>query len=403
MKVLCIFCDMLRNDSIFFDKLNKKNYYLEKILFDLGGTVYVNSYTGNPDTGRSLANLFTGKLSKENGCKFQFQYPKYNMLSDTNLFKLLNENQIAYKIISHRANITLGAFPRETKNIIQVNMKNSFIKEFVNIKNTFIKNKNLLIFLGIEDFHLIGNAKGFNDKTFQLGKEKIGKTLNAFFKLMDKDEFDYIFIFSDHGCKKDNEKENELSSLYPDRTKIYLQVRKKDEIELKFDKSLKSICDLYPTLLDIFNINYSREGLFGENLFKSNSERVILIEGNKKYRQPYETINIWSAINRNYIFITDKKTDILLNSINMKKLKINKEIRNKLYKKLNEFTHISETEEQLKPNINIIKKDIELKKLNFKKTPCDFLFSNGDLISFKFLVKNILKNIINLFRGKNNE
>ena len=61
MKILMLFCDMLRANKLnVVNKNNCKPTPFDNWLGNFGGCTYINTYTPAPDTPRSLACLYTG-------------------------------------------------------------------------------------------------------------------------------------------------------------------------------------------------------------------------------------------------------------------------------------------------------------------------------------------------------
>ena len=70
MKILILFCDMLRANRL--KTVNKDIFHwtvFDKWIQDFGGCTYSNCYTPAPDTPRSLACFYTGLYPKLNGCR----------------------------------------------------------------------------------------------------------------------------------------------------------------------------------------------------------------------------------------------------------------------------------------------------------------------------------------------
>ena len=69
MKILFLFCDMLRANKLKIINTDIKRFTsLDKWLLKFGGTIYKKCYTPAPDTPRSLACLYSGRYPIRNGC-----------------------------------------------------------------------------------------------------------------------------------------------------------------------------------------------------------------------------------------------------------------------------------------------------------------------------------------------
>lgn len=400
MKIICIFCDMLKSDKISLINNSIKKGRLEIELEKLGGTIYTNSFSPTPDTGRALASFFTGKNSKNNNCNYQYKFPKYFLKDkEFTLKNLLENNNYTYDFLSHGMNVVLGAFPSEIKNIIKFgnNRKIMLKKEIRKIKNKVENNDNYFIFIGLEDYHLASDNYGLNEKTSEIAKNKLADSIKYLFEKIDKDKFDYIFIFSDHGHKEKIEKteRGKLLLLGPDRTRIFLQIRKKYEKEIVFNENIKSIVDFLPTFFNIFKLNYQEYNLDGEDIFCDKEDRIISLEGNDNFFDPYSEITLWGALNKEYIYLTDKKNEIILkNNINKNIIinQISKEDKEKFIKKISEET-FAYNKKKIK-NILEIEKIKKINLENDKNTPCDYLYSNGEIISLNLFIKSKIKNLL---------
>ncbi|MEH1740706.1 hypothetical protein V6948_11010 [Fusobacterium varium] len=400
MKIICIFCDMLKSDKISLINNSLEKGKLEIELEKLGGTIYINSFSQTPDTGRALASFFTGKNSKNNNCTYQYKYPKYFLKNNEfTLIELLKENNYSYDFLSHGINEMLGAFPRELKNVITIgnNNKNTLKKEIIKIKNKIEMLQNYFVFIGLEDYHLVSDNYGLNDKSNKIAKDKIASSIEYLFKNIEKDKFDYIFIFSDHGHKEKIEKtkRGKLLLLGPDRTRIFLQVRKKYEQEILFNENIKSITDFLPTFFEIFNLKYQKYNLDGESIFLDKKDRIISLEGNNNFFDQYSEIALWGAVNMNYIYITDKKNEIILkNDINKNIIvnQITEEEKERFIEKIRIETFAYNRQE-----IKNIEEIEEFKKIKFENSKfflCNYMYSNGEIISIKLLIKNKIKKLL---------
>ena len=313
MKILNIFCDMLRPDvlALFNDNILEKDE-LDIELEKLGGTIYKNAFSVNPDTGRGLAGLFTGRFAKNNGCTVMGQYPENYLNKELyNLNNLFEEKKIASYFLCKEDYYNLGYFPKGTKELIKIKetKRYDYKKRLKEVSSKVKREKDIFIFLTFSDFHDVMSVENYDKKKVKKGKEQLNKIISYIFKIFNKDDFDYIFIFSDHGCCYSEEKKDKLYLLNDNRTRITLQVRKKYESNIKENLDLKSILDIFPTWCFLYNKKIKSDGKI---LFKNDSNRKIGIESSSKFTTDiWAKSDLWAVITKNEIIITDKKKKII--------------------------------------------------------------------------------------------
>ncbi|WP_279118676.1 sulfatase-like hydrolase/transferase [Fusobacterium varium] len=327
MKILFIFCDMLRGNTILKeDDIFFKNYLKKWLENDFFGTIFTNSYTGTPDTARGLGMIFSGIYPKKNGCSYKINYPKYYLKKNKfTLYKLLKEKKFNIKFYIDEKTDKLGNFPRgleiDEKKIIS--NQDEIIED---LKIELDKNKNFFSFININDYHTTVDDYGANKFSDFLAKKRITNFFKFFFKNIDKDIFDYIFIFSDHGNKYDRlfKKENRLLFLNDDRTNITMIMRKKNDNILKKDNSLRTLVDIVPTISEILELKTNK--LDGISLLNTNKEiinsRRIIIEDYDDFYSIYN-FKIWGYIDYKNIYVTDLKNNILINKNKKEEVKEN--------------------------------------------------------------------------------
>lgn len=396
MRVLCIFCDMLKADKISILNPKEERSKLEDILEELGGRVFKNTFSTSPDTGRALACFFSGKLNKNNGCWYQWQYPKYYLTEEKNLKQILDSNNIKNTFISHGTNIKLGAYLGNENKILRLGIKKNALENILK-KLKKEQSEKEFIFIGLEDYHYVSDVYGINSKSNLLAKNILGDSLEKIFKILNKDDFDYIFLFSDHGHKEKIEqtKRGNLLLLNSDRTRSFLQIRKKYEKELIKDEGIKTLYDFLPTILEIYNLKYEKDYYDGENYFKINDNRIITLEGNENFFKCYSDLAIWGAVNKEYIFLTNKNEEVILKNIvgeNIVVNNLNYLLKENFISKMEEET-VAFSKEILMEKDKILEAKYRSKLIN-KSFLSDYLYSNGKIISYKFLIKYFVKKII---------
>jgi hypothetical protein len=137
--------------------------------------------------------------------------------------------------------------------------------------------------------------------------------------------FDYVFIFSDHGCLLKEEGRLCNSNLLIDgRIKTYLQVinntKNKNPQKYSVDSKLRSIMDIYPTVLDLAGINYSKD-IDGKNLFSDMGHDHILLEDHVNFSIGVGiSPKIWGVVDNEGIHVIEY--DGIWKSISMDKEKL---------------------------------------------------------------------------------
>ena len=295
MKILIIFCDMLRANRLQIVNNNiSKATLLDKWIGKFGGCTYTNCYTPAPDTPRGLACLYTGLYPKLNGCTLRTDWPRYYQKDQNGtIFQLLKECK--YNIYTNFSKYELETGALTDKDLKCVSNYNSFL-DLYNSDSIKDNNSNSLTFLTINDYHqcvVDYSALKIADKK---GHSQLLNAFNMFFKKYNKDIFDYIFIFSDHGCILSDDNfscQKKYNLLNDNRSKIFLHMRKKGEINSYVDSSLRSIMDIYPTIAEIANKSIPNN-INGVSLFQPNPHDFIVIEDSCDFKPRLGIYNdIW--------------------------------------------------------------------------------------------------------------
>ena len=121
------------------------------------------------------------------------------------------------------------------------------------------------------------------------------------FDEFDKDEFDHIFLFSDHGFKFNAQlrAEEQFKFLNKDRAAIFLLYRAKGQKDLSYDDKLCSIEDIFHTVSGLFNKP-------SQNSLLSTSEREhIAIEDHLSIEAPQvnQNVDIWAIVQKHWIYV----------------------------------------------------------------------------------------------------
>ena len=277
MKLMFFFADMLRANRLSINNNEVKITPLDKLLQHLGGTNYSNCFTPGPDTPRSIASFFSGKLPKNNGCDTRTKWPsKFFLPTNISLLKLLqdlNFKQIAYM----QEGISELFFPKDALGgISQFETLNESLESLKSLE----LEENVVFFVQNTDYHFAVDDFSSTEKADVEGNLRVTKCIEKILNFVNKDFFDVIVIFSDHGCKLADDDHSEWQHLNSDRTQILLFIHKKDEIEISSNDQLSSIMDVYPTILNILGIDEKEKNLSfdGENLTSWTADRYLIVE-----------------------------------------------------------------------------------------------------------------------------
>ncbi len=351
MRVLMLFLDMVRPNRLkLFDE--KNNYkYLDKLIFKLGGTLYTNCYSPAPDTPRSMACFYTGLLPFENGCDTRVKWPGKFLKDKPNIFDPFIKNNYNMNFFSNPNERQGGLFP---PGIDQIGAHNTNYDLDKYLKELKLKDKHL-VFIGIPDFHWALQDWGYNLKAEKVAEDEIEKTLKIIFQNLNEEDFDYIFVFSDHGFKFNAQVrlEKSFQFLDRDRSNIFMFLRKKGDNKLTKSNKLCSIQDLKHTIYDLFGL----ESTF--SLLNGSERKYVVLEDHMSISAPKinQNIHIWGVANKDSIYVRDLQSGFLIKKNGLVNNGIN-----------NEYDNILKQESQFGKYINEHNKVFEYKKLILAQT-----------------------------------
>ena len=320
MRVLTIFIDMIRANrlSIFNDDI-KINTPLDNVFKNLGGTIYTNCFSPGPDTPRGIATYMTGIEPWKNGCNTRLKWPGPFLKQDLKtVYDLFLDKNYTIDLFASQNEIKIGFFTEHINKLKVVNNDHDIEKYLSDIK---LKN-NHFIFIGVPDYHWafddLGHTLRGEKKSYEITK----KTLDIIFTKLNKDDFDHIFIFSDHGFKFSYEirKYPREFLLNEDRTNILMLHRKKGQNGIKKNNKLCSLADMYATYCDILNLQSDR----GISLFSKKERKFVIAEDHLNFLPSVnQNIELWSLIKKDNIYIRtlekamliDRKTKKVINQI----------------------------------------------------------------------------------------
>ena len=311
MKILMIFVDMLRPNrfNVYNDKI--KPNQIDDLVKNLGATLYTNCYSPAPDTPRSMAAFHTGKLPFENGCDSRVKWPRKfldNSL-DTIYDEFIKQN---YKMtfFSNPNERKTGLFPQK---IDDMDIHNDDFDMDGYLSNVKLEEDHL-VFVSIPDYHWALQDWRYSVKGEQKALLETRKSLDIVFKNLPKDEFDHIFIFSDHGFKFSIEKKREPMHEFinRDRSNIFMLHRSKNQNNIKYNDKLCSILDMKDTIDDIF----AKENLY--SLFSKNEREYVIVEDHFSTGSPTvnQNIDMWGMVTKEFIYVRtlDKAVTIDMDS-----------------------------------------------------------------------------------------
>lgn len=405
MRILVIFFDMLKPDlsNIFSRKKQKINNNLDNFLINFGGKSYINTYTPACETYRSLACIQTGKLPKDSGVINRMDvYEGKEALKD--ILKEFGYNSFAIADLEGIFSYVYNGF---TDKIIPIIKERNNITSIVKLIEENSRNQNECIFLGLEIAHqirndVIGNVAG------KIILDYVGDLLKKLFLKLDKDAFDYIIIFSDHGYR--DKSINSAQIIDEERSKTFLHIRKRWQNSLEIDSNLRCTCDIFTTLKNIINSKYKIENLFGKDLLKTQGHKYIPIEDYKFWDYNgffYRSFpNVWGIKEKDQFFITDILEDICLDN-NSKKILIDKNKIQEYYEILKKetvyfkyFLSHYNISVSIKKNEKVFENYLNGKKRIGNKKKLLFCLKEFQLLEF---LKNIIKICLKKLRGRNEE
>jgi|AntAceMinimDraft_10_1070366.scaffolds.fasta_scaffold01354_6 arylsulfatase A-like enzyme len=319
MKILFVFCDMLRANLLKnFNKNIKKNGQIDDLFNRIGGTVYTNCYTPAPDSPRSLASFHTGMYPKNNGCDVRIKWPNFYLNNNLKtIYDILFENKFEILIHSPKDRLKVGFLPPRLP--FKINIYTSLDNFEKSMGKKIAKRNNIFGMISLIDYHKSIRDNGASSLGDYWGQQHLVNAIEHFFDNIDADNFDYIFIFSDHGFVLKSEKKiNTLFFTHDKKTKITMFIRKKGDDKITINDKLSSIMDVFPTLQDILNITTKTKS-DGISLFDNKEHESIVIEDHKDFNVSLEqVIENWAVRTKEYFYFKNLEENALfrVNSTN---------------------------------------------------------------------------------------
>lgn len=313
MKILVVFVDMIRPNRL--STINKSispNTLLDEFLNKLGGTFYKNCFSQGPDTPRGLATFATGKTPNKNGCDTRIKWPRHFLNKDLKtVYDLFIEKNYEMTFFSNPNEREFGIFPEHITNM-NIHNNNCDLDKY--LKAVKLK-KNHFMFISLPDFHWSLDDNGYTVYGEKKAYKDIVNSLEVVFNNFNRDDFDHIFLFSDHGFKFIHEFKIQPKHmlLNEDRTNILMFHRKKgDPNNIKINEKLCAITDIFYTIDEIINKKKLDESLFSER-----EKTYIIIEDHLTFKTSInQYIEIWAVVFKEKIYVRDLENGYLIDRNN---------------------------------------------------------------------------------------
>ena len=208
------------------------------------------------------------------------KYPRYFLNEKLdNIWKLFKRKQLSLNLFVSKENLDLGVLPNGVLSSADSTPPhiNLFDDEDLNrFLNTVEIKDNSVTFIELDDYHFVAGDIHYKLQGLDFLYETVGGEIDLIFDKLDRDNFDIVLIFSDHGCLLEKDKP---VLWHRGRIQTYLQLWIKNSgiDELNRDERLCSCMDIFPTLaflLEDFVLNRT-DGL---NLLTNAQHPFLVIE-----------------------------------------------------------------------------------------------------------------------------
>ncbi|MDB9900849.1 hypothetical protein OAD37_03555 [Gammaproteobacteria bacterium] len=310
MRVLTIFIDMIRANRLStFNSNIKKDTPLDIAFKEMGGTTYTNCFIPGPDTPRGMSTFYTGVNPYQNGCNTRLKWPQYFLDKDLNtIFDLFIDKGFKIDCYASPKERDTGLYPSHI-NDMNVHNKDYDLNKY--LSELKLQNDHFL-FVSIPDYHWAFDDFGYSVSGEKKAYKVTKSVFDIVFKNLNKDDFDHIFIFSDHGFKFTVEQKREPKSfmLNEDRTNSIMLHRTKGQESLVKNDKLCSIADLYPTYEAILYSHQTKNF----SLLSDNEHKFIVLEDHINFAPSInQNIELWALVNKDIIYIRELDKVSLIN------------------------------------------------------------------------------------------
>ncbi len=308
MKIFILFIDMFRPNLLnTWDEKNEISE-IDRWMKKMGGIVYTNCWTPSPDTPRSLNAVWSGRYPKFNGCDTRIKYPKYNSYyPDKNFLRVFKNNGYDLNIFINYNPGVVGELPEDfdDENVWKDGRR---IQSF--LENLKLSDDSLTLVM-FDDFHYALDDFNYTEEGRKLGNHLLISAIEMIEEKVGFDSFDSVLFFSDHGYKRDIDKnigKQVLGQLGEDRSKVFLYLNGQGiNDSLTKNNKLCSIMDIGPTLCDICNIEVPFD-VDGYSLFKSDEYDYIVLNDHKFFGVSFDqTIEYWGIKTKNGLAVVDRE------------------------------------------------------------------------------------------------
>ena len=307
MKILMLFIDMLRPNRFGCYNNNLEDNSLDELIRELGGTLYTNCFSPAPDTPRSMACFYSGLLPKDNGCDTRVKWPgKFMKDGIKTIFDPFIQNNYKMNFFTNPNERQGGLLPPGIEKT-GIHNQNFNLSEFV---NEISLAEDHFVFISIPDFHWAMQDWSYTRKGEREAISETRQSLNIIFDHFDKDDFDHIFLFSDHGFKfsAQLEKESIHEFVNRDRTNIFMFTRERGNIGISYEDKICSIQDVIHTVNEIF-------GLESEYSLINNCKRdYVVIEDHFDISSPKvnQNLDIWAVVTKSEMYVRTLNDSVLI-------------------------------------------------------------------------------------------
>lgn len=275
MKVLLVYADMVRPGLLNTFNPAAKEGEIDRKFREWGGTVYTNCFTPAPDTPRSSGCLWSSNYPSVNGCTTRSKYPRYFLKKpEDNFLSVLQNEGYKLNLFVNAPCVKIGCLPVDLPGCC-IDTNKAPLAELL---EGFVPEENSLTYFYLTDYHQAVSDWYAVPKAHEIGDKMIGGALSVIEEALPINQFDLAIVFSDHGWKKSNDKNDTLLEwINRDRDQILMYVRQKGDRGIKRDDRLCSIMDIGPTVCDAVgtHLPYDTEG---RSLFSGAEPSYIVVE-----------------------------------------------------------------------------------------------------------------------------
>jgi hypothetical protein len=383
MRVLTIFIDMIRANRLStFNKYIKTDTPLDTAFKNLGGTIYNNCFTPGPDTPRGMSSYYTGVNPYLNGCNTRLKWPQYFLNKELQtVFDLFLDKNYKIDCFSSPREKDTGLFP---DHIAKMDIHNNDLDINKYLSELKLKD-NHFVFVSIPDYHWAFDDFGYSTNGEKKAYKVTKSVWDIVFKNLNKDDFDHIFIFSDHGFKFGIERklESKAYMLNEDRTNNIMIHRVRGQNDLIKNSKLSSLSDLYSTYEDILGF----KKIQNISLLSKKEHKFIILEDHINFAPSInQNIELWALIDKNILYIRElDKVTIVDRKTRQLSYKINKEYDDILKNNSSFGIYIDEHEKIFRYRDNIFSKDV---------------YMNGNVRITTNKIKKYINSLIDLVNNK---